>query len=173
MKSNERGFSYVDVMVGVTILLVGVLALSAAVTAAVIRSRQGERQLIAKQYISTTLESVFSARDITNLNWGAVGNTGTNPDDNGVNQGVFLRGRQPILLNPGNDGIVGTADDTGAPAVGFQREITITDYDDPERRSVDGFSVMMRRIDIVIHYQAGAVERQERTSTMITSYGVQ
>jgi type II secretory pathway pseudopilin PulG len=172
MKSNERGFTYIDVLIAVTILLVGVLALSAAVTGAVIRAREGERQLIAKQYISTTLESVFSARDIERLTWNAIGNVGSNVVE-GQARGAFLAGVQPILPEPGTDGIVGTTDDTGTPVVGFQRQITITDYDDPERRIADGFEVRMRQIDLIIFYQVGNLVRQERASTMITSYAVE
>ncbi len=40
-KLDERGFTYIDVLIGVMILMVGVLALTAAITTAVIRSLVG------------------------------------------------------------------------------------------------------------------------------------
>ena len=51
--ADERGFTYLDVMIGIMILSVGIMALSAAVTGAVIRSRELEQQLIAKQHAAT------------------------------------------------------------------------------------------------------------------------
>lgn len=185
--ANERGFSYVDLMVGVLILLVGVMALAAALTIAVVRTRESERQLIAKQLASSSLENIFSARDIGPLGWNAVGNENTN-FVNGVAQGRFLVGRQGIRVNPGADGVPGTNDDTPSPGPdgvvgtnddvgpflpGFQRQIVVTDYDDPERRTADGFPIMIRRIDVTIFYNVGNVLRQETASTMITNYAVQ
>ena len=88
---NEKGFSYIDTMIGLVILLVGILALAAAVTTSVIRSREGEQQLIAKQLANSTLESIFSARDIR-LNdvdgWNSIGNVGSNWNSrkNGMHQ---------------------------------------------------------------------------------------
>ena len=115
--NNEQGFTYVDVLIGVLILLIGVMALAAAVTAAVTRTREGEQQLIARQFAASTLESIFSARDMSALGWDAIGNVGTNPVG-GVNRGVFLTGQQQVRPNAGADGIVGTADDAGTFAAG-------------------------------------------------------
>ena len=170
--SDEKGFSYVDVLIGVTILLVGVLALAAAVTAAVVRTREGEQRLIAKQLATSTLESIFSARDIGTLGWDSIGNVGNNVV-NGVPRGIFLIGRQQIFSDPGPDRVVGTSDDGGTPLQGFQRQITISDYDDPERPRANGFPIMMRRIDVTIFYYVGGIQRQETVSTMISNYAIQ
>lgn len=193
LKVNERrsqqGFTYIDVMIAVMILMVGVLALTSALTAAVIRTREGEQQLIAKQLAYSTLESIFSARDMTRLGWNAVGNVGSNPVG-GVNQGVFLVGQQAVRPNPGADGVVGTADDdpglgadgvagtaddppANPPLAGYQRQIAVTDYNDPERLVADGFPIMMRRINVIIFYRVGNIQRQEAALTMITNYAVQ
>ena len=183
---NEEGFSYIDTMIGLVILLVGVLALAAAVTTSVIRSRESEQQLIAKQLANSTLESIFSARDIR-LNgvdgWNSIGAIGSNPVD-GVPQGIFVVGQTPIRANAGADGIIGTIDDacagTGPCCVnsvcnssaimsGFQRQITITDINDPERPTPP-WPIMMRRVEITIYYQASRTLRQEKVATVITSY---
>lgn len=186
MHKNQDGFSYIDVMIGLVILMVGVLALAAAVTTSVIRSRGAEQQLIAKQLANSTLESVFSARDIR-LNgsdgWPSIGNVGSNPVD-GTPMGVFVNGQAPIRESAGADGIIGTADDacsgTGpccAGAVcnnspvlkGFQRTILITDINDPERPSPP-WPIMMRRVEITIFYQANGKIQQEKVATIISSY---
>ncbi len=186
IQKNERGFSYIDVLIGLMILMVGVLALAAAVTMSVVRAREGEQQLIAKQLANSTLESIFAARDIRLNNsdgWNSIGNVGSNPVD-GTPQGVFVVGRSPIRENAGGDGIIGTADDacagTGQCCVngvcnastvlkGFQRQITITDINDPER-PFPAWPIMNRRVDIIIYYDAGRAIRQEKVSTVITSY---
>lgn len=183
---NENGFSYIDTMIGLVILMVGVLALAAAVTTSVVRSREAEQQLIAKQLANSALESIFSARDIR-LNgtdgWYSIGNEGTNPLD-GTPRGIFVSAQAPIRVDAGADGIIGTADDacagTGPCCVGgvcnnsqvlkgFQRQITITDINDPQRPTPP-WPIMMRRIEIVIFYQAGRAIRQEKVATVITNY---
>ena len=186
MHKNQRGFSYIDVMVGLVILLVGVLALAAAVTTSVIRSRGAEQQLIAKQLANSTLESIFSARDIRlddTDGWNAIGNVGSNPI-NGTPKGVFVNGQSPIRESAGADGIIGTADDacsgtgpccyasicnTSTVLKGFQRQIVITDINDPDRPSPP-WPIMMRRVDITIYYQTSVSVQQEQISTIITSY---
>jgi type II secretory pathway pseudopilin PulG len=172
---KQKGFSYLDVMVGVTILLVGVLALVAAITAAVVRTNQQELQLRAKQYAYSTIEAIFSARDINTLGWDAIGNVGNNVVG-GVAKGIFLTGQQPIRLDPGNAVVVpGTAADTGTPIIGFQRQITITDICDPDRPSsacnpAGNNKVMSRQITVTIFYQVGNSQFQETVSTVISNF---
>jgi Tfp pilus assembly protein PilV len=186
MHKNQDGFSYIDVMIGLVILLVGVLALAAAVTTSVVRSRGAEQQLIAKQLANSTLESIFSARDIRlddTPGWNAIGNVGNNTVG-GTPRGVFVNGRSPIRESAGADGIIGTADDacsgTGpccAGAVcnnstvlkGFQRQIVITDINDPDRPS-PAWPIMMRRVEITIFYHTPASIQEEKVATIITSY---
>ena len=186
MHKNEEGFSYIDTMIGIVILLVGILALAAAVTTSVIRSRESEQQLIAKQLANSTLESIFSARDIR-LNgedgWNSIGNIGSNPVD-GVPKGIFVIGQAPIRDSAGADGMIGTLDDacagtgpccvsgvcnSSAILAGFKRQVTITDINDPERPTPP-WPILMRRIEITIFYQASNTIRQEKVATVITSY---
>ena len=124
--TRQAGFTSVDVLIALAILLIGILALVAAVTGAVVRSRLGEQQLLAKQDVSSTLESVISVRDINNQligGWSAVANTSNpvlNPDGTVQRGGLFLSGEQPLYkntngqelgFNRGKDRILGTKDD--------------------------------------------------------------
>ena len=81
--SNEDGFSYIDVMIAIVIMLVGILALTSALTANLIRSYETDKRIIAKQIALSTIESIISARDIqrpgTIEGWDSVGNIGSNP----------------------------------------------------------------------------------------------
>lgn len=172
---NESGFSMVDVMIAIAILLVGVLALVGATARAIVQTTQSQEALVAKQYASSTIEAIFSARDLDTLGWDAVGNVGSAD----VPAGVFVTGEQGIWPTAGLDGIVGTADDSagpngtsgdsddGTPAEGFRREITIVDVPDPARPNA---RPSLRRIDVFISYSVGGKSFKETFTTYVANY---
>lgn len=187
----EGGFSYIDVMIAVIILMVGVMALAATLTANLVRSYETEKQIISKQLAVSTIESIISARDInrTDFNnnnlvsngWVTVANV--NPGDP-QSRGIFLNGWTPIREDLGLDGIAGTADDacptnsicnvngnqnTSPELPGFERRIVITNDNDPERPSPPN-PIKRKRIDISIRYRANQVLRQQDVSTMLSDY---
>jgi type II secretory pathway pseudopilin PulG len=195
-KSVQNGFSYIDVMIGIVILMVGILASAGALTANLIRSHETEKQVIAKQIALSTIESIFSARDIARVGgvegWDSIGNEGSNPVG-GVNRGIFLTGWRPIREDHGWDGVTGTIDDAcdaGAPCVvprvvnnvsitttndspildDFERQIVITDLQDPERPSPP-HKIARRRIDVSVRYNVNRLQRQQTISTIIANYG--
>lgn len=188
-KPNESGFSYIDVMIALVILMVGILASVAALTANLVRSLETEKQVVAKQIALSSIESIFSARDIAKTGglsgWNSVGNVGTNPDNNGVMQGIFMTGFRPIRQDLGWDGVAGTIDDgcdeggacqvSGRPdnnsevLKGFERQIVITDLQDPERPSPP-HAVSRRRIDVTIRYYVNQLRLEQTVSTIITNY---
>src|SRR3954468_15341410 len=102
---SEAGFSYIDVMIALVILLVGVLALLSGISGSILQARSHEQQLLAKQVATSTLESIMSVKetDPNRLGWDAVGNIGSNMNANGVAQGIFLTGWQPVYSDPGPD----------------------------------------------------------------------
>ena len=182
MKSNEAGFSYIDTLIGMTIMLVGLLALAGTIAASVVRSRQQEQQLIAKQYATSTLESITSARDLKlagvlnglQNGWDSIGNVGSNVVS-GTARGVFLIGPQSVTTSPGTDQVIGTADDNGAVVTGLTRQIVITDVCDPDRPSYNcspagTHPIMMRRIQVTIYYSAGRTQLSETVMTSLTKY---
>ena len=188
-KSNERGFSYIDVMIALVILMVGILASAAALTANLVRSYETEKQVISKQIALSTIESIFSARDIAKTGaisgWNSIGNIGSNPDASGTPQGVFLTGFCPIRGEMGWDGVAGTADDacpgggicqvTGRSdnsseiLKGFERRIVITDLQDSERPTPP-HAISRRRIDVTVRYNINQLQREQTVSTIITNY---
>jgi type II secretory pathway pseudopilin PulG len=177
MERDQAGFSYIDVLIGVAILLIGILALVSAMTSSIVMTTQDEQQLAAKQYAASTLESIFSVRDIRTLQFDAIGNIG----DPQIPGGIFLNGPQPIWPTAGADGIVGTADDQdgpdgipnsgdeGTPAEGFQREIKITNIPDPDRPTAP---ITLRQVEVTIFYQDGNIPRKETITTYIADYTV-
>ncbi len=179
MAKAEHGFSYIDVMIAIVILLVGVLALLSGISGSVLQARGHEQQLRAKQIATSTMESIMSVKetDPERLGWDAIGNIGTNPDYSGVNQGIFVNGFQPVYQNAGLDQVIGTADDNGPQIDGVQRRIVITDICDPDRPSpqcnpAGVFAIRMRSVDVTIIYNVGAIQRQENLRTVLTDYAV-
>lgn len=185
-RRGENGFSYIDVMIAIVLLVFGVLTLAATLTANLVRSLETERQIIAKQLAVSTSESIISARDInlntTNNGWTTIANV--NPGDPQAN-GIFLNGWTPIREDSGADGVAGTADDgcptnsfcnnangtqnTSPEVRGFERQIIITDVNDPERPTPPN-PIMQKRIDITIRFRANQAVRQQVISTMLTNY---
>ena len=188
-KKSEQGFTYIDVMIGIVILLVGILALLSAITGAVFQSKGQELQMDAKQIATSTMESIMAIKEATaksddtlQLGWSKVGNIDTNPNENGVPQGIFVKGLQPVYATPGVDQIFGTPDDGSdspgsKPIPGFQRQILITDQCDLQRPSANcptpgTYSVRVRTVVITVTYFVGTIQRQEQLATTLTDYSV-
>jgi hypothetical protein len=186
-KSNEKGFSYIDVMIAVVIMMVGVLAMVGALTANLMRSYEGERRIVAKQLALSTLESIISAKEIMRPGiidgWPSIRNVSASPTPGAID-GIFLNGWCPVRDEMGYDGVAGTIDDacsgTGSCVVsgrppntsplisGYDRQIVITDIADPERPAPNGIS--RRRIDVSVRFFVNRSARVETASTIVTNY---
>lgn len=161
----DRGFSYIDVLIAITILMVGILTFAGVLTLSLARTSSGEMYLRAKALASTTLESVMGARYIK------VGGNQYSFDSirNAGNGGVFVDGRQPVHELPGPDGLFGTADDNGAILTGFERQIEIVDVNNPNRPTPPN-PITERRITITIYYADRGVPTTEVIKTAVTNY---
>lgn len=176
-RSGQEGFSYIDTMIALVILMIGILGYMAALSAGVIMTRGQQTQLTARHIAATTLESIMAAKetDPLRLGWITVGNVDTNPDVNGNFKGVFVKGFQQVRSGAGPDEVVGTADDNGDPVAGYTRRITITDICDPDRPSYncptpDDWPVKMRQVVVEVNYFANSLQRTERVATILTDY---
>jgi len=108
--SGEQGFSLIETLLAMFILVVGLVGLSGLYAQAIGTLHLGERRLLAKQKAKETLESIYTARNTSQITFDMVRNVS---DPAGT--GIFLDGFQPMREpNPANglgDGLVGTADD--------------------------------------------------------------
>ena len=187
-KKKQSGFSYIDVMIAIVIMMVGILAMVGALSANLIRGMESERRTMAKQLALSTIESIVSAKEIQREGvvegWDSLRNVLLTPPP-GEPNGIFVTGFNPVREDVGWDGVAGTVDDACAgsgPCVvpgrpnntsplryGFQREIVITDVIDPERPTPPN-PISRRRIDVTIRYFVNQATRTEVTSTIITKY---
>lgn len=178
-KDNQNGFTYIEVIIAILIMTIGILSLLSAITYAVLRERESEQRNTARQLTNAAMESIFAIRDLQQVvgattaidNWNAVANVGATP------QGIFLTGYNTIRKDSGKDGIEGTADDacsTTTCVVGaytnssdvikdYQREIIITNIFEPN-------SIISNRRKVVINvrYFAGQLQRVETVTTIVS-----
>lgn len=185
--SEEKGFSYIEVIIALVILMVGLLGMLSALTSNLLRSYESEKRVAAKQVALSTIESIIAAKQIMRPGvvegWESIRNSIDNPPVGEIN-GIFVNGMRPVREELGWDGVAGTIDDacegagacvvSGRPAntspvvQGFQREVVISDVEDPERPSPN--PVSRRQITVNIRYYVNHLVRDESVSTIVTNY---
>lgn len=104
-KNRQSGFAMVEVLFTIVILTVGLCGMLAMFSVAMASTNSTQEDLHAKQEAAETLESIFTARNTNQIKWADIQNV--------TNGGKFLDGPQQIL-DPGTDGLAGTADDVNA-----------------------------------------------------------
>jgi prepilin-type N-terminal cleavage/methylation domain-containing protein len=196
---DQRGFSLIEVVVAMSILVVGLLGLAQVFYLGMVNSSTSSAHLIAREKAREAIESVHSARDTRTIAWNAVRNanppTCTDIDAAGAQPavafvatggGVFLNGEQQ-LRQPGADGLVNTADDAAAdleelPGANGQFEPGPAPVD-PEPGDDDvalsefwrevaicDVNADLRQIQVTVRYRVGGNERRYTLMTYISSF---
>jgi len=106
--SPARGFSLVEVIVAMVILVIGLVSLAALFGQAIGTMQLVQEDLIVKQKARETLESIYTARNTQQVTFDMIRNV-SDVSVGGI-PGIFADGFQP-LRQPGGDGLAGTADD--------------------------------------------------------------
>jgi prepilin-type N-terminal cleavage/methylation domain-containing protein len=172
---SDAGYSLIEVLVAIALVLVGVVGLEGAMAFGVRRLTASQDQLIAGQRASEAIESVFKGRDNRVLTWAQIRNV---RGVSGADGGVFLDGAQTVrdsgadglvntaddgaleqIVTPGPDGLLGTADDVRTPLVGFTREIKITDL-----------SPNLRQLQVIVRYPTSNGQATYVVTTYISAY---
>jgi prepilin-type N-terminal cleavage/methylation domain-containing protein len=176
--SSSEGFTLMEVIIATAILAGGLLTLAGFLGNGMRFMAGSSPALIAREKAREAVESVHSARDTGLLSWSNIQNVASG--------GVFLGGAQP-LKNPGPDGLVNTADDTGVetirtpgpdgilgnsddvlvPLSNYTREIQITPL------FKDGTLVVnpnLRQITVIIRYTIEGVSRNYTLTTYISAF---
>jgi len=102
---GQKGFSLVEVMISMVILVVGLVSLLGVFGLAMASTQTSQENNTAKQLANEAIEGILTARETANVTWNQIQNTGSG--------GIFVAGFTPIF-NPGVDGIIGTADDAAS-----------------------------------------------------------
>jgi len=104
-RNPQKGFSLLEVMISMAIMMVGLVSLLGVFGLAMASTQSSQQNAISKQLANEALEGILTARETANVPWSSIANTGSG--------GIFLGGFNNINL-PGADGIIGTADDAAA-----------------------------------------------------------
>jgi type II secretory pathway pseudopilin PulG len=106
-RRNTRGFSLLEVMFSMVVMVVGLVSLLAVMGIAMASTQTSEQLAISKRLANEALEGILTARETANVAWSQIANGNCAVGDT---CGIFLAPAQPIDL-PGADGIIGTSDD--------------------------------------------------------------
>jgi prepilin-type N-terminal cleavage/methylation domain-containing protein len=106
-KNRQSGFTLVETVISMVILTIGSVGLLGVFGLAVKASQTSQEDMIARQLASEAIESIYTARNSSELGWPAIQNIS--------NGGLFTDGMHLIKCS-GPDGVVDTADDASCLA---------------------------------------------------------
>lgn len=112
-RCSNAGFTLVETLIAIAILTVGILSLAAMLASGLAYMSTSQTDYIAQEKASETVESIFTARDMGQATWSTICNVSSAI----CSGGIFVAGAMP-LCGPGEDGIVGTADDFNGTSCG-------------------------------------------------------
>lgn len=105
-KRAQSGFSLLEVMISISILAVGLLGVLGVFGLAIAANQSSQADMIARQLASEAMESIFTARNTSQLSFSQINNVS--------NGGIFANGASPLLCAGPTYGIVGVAGDTSS-----------------------------------------------------------
>jgi type II secretory pathway pseudopilin PulG len=172
----SAGFTLIEAMISIIILSFGVLSLAAVYAQGIMYASLTQYDYIAEKKAEEAVETIFTARDTKVLTWAQIENVSAN--------GVFLDGPQQ-LLDPGPDGLVGTADDNvnlpdsiiigpGPDGILGTADDIVVNLNPWMKRTIAITPVTgetnLRQITITINYQIGRIQRTYTLISYISAF---
>jgi type II secretory pathway pseudopilin PulG len=157
---SDSGVTILEMIVAMLVLTIGLLGLAASIGYAVTVSNKGRNLTNSKLLVVSLLEQMETLRNTQQLTFGQIANAGS-VDNTGASRAFagFPNGFQTLSINPGPDGIFGTADDLINPGpdniygtsddfvdttwavAGYQRQVLITNL-----------NPNLKRIQVTVRY---------------------
>lgn len=177
----QAGFSLLEVLFAGAILTIGLLALVGLFGTALAATQNSQTDTIARERAMQTLESIYTARQTSQLTFADINN------NTAVPPGQFLSGMRPLsdpgpdglddtidditppapFVLPGPDGLLGTSDDQTISLKNFQRQVQITNVP-----NADGTpNPNLKQIVVTVQYPgANGIIRPYSVQALISSF---
>ena len=170
------GFTLIEAMISIVILSFGVLSLAVVYAQGIMYASLTQYDYIAEKKAEEAVETIFTASDTKILTWAQIQNV--------AQGGVFLGGAQP-LLDPGADGLVGTADDNvalpdsiiigpGADGILGTSDDKVVNLNPWMTRTIAISAVAgesnLRQVTITINYTIGRIQRNYTLISYISAF---
>ena len=107
--ASQRGFAMLETLIAIVVLMIGLLAVLATFALAIGNTTTVQYDSVARQKAAEAMESIFTARQTSQLSFDRLQNVG-------AGTGIFTVGFTP-MTDPGPDGLDGTGDDVPATAI--------------------------------------------------------
>jgi prepilin-type N-terminal cleavage/methylation domain-containing protein len=162
-ENGEHGFTLLEVVVAILILTIGLMGTAAAITYALQFTTLSKNLTNAKLAIVSTIEEVESLRNTQRLDYKQIENVGKVDNTDSPNFfGGFSSGFNQVSINPGPDGVNGTADDLSiAPGTDGSWGTTDDVIDSSLARSgyscqieISTLSATIKKIEVKVRYPA-------------------
>ena len=173
-RRSQAGFTLIETTIAGVVLMVGILSLAAMLANSIALMNTSQNEYIAQQKAEEAIESVYTARNarqdtwanINNISQGGLFTDAATPLCDPGNDGVLGTADDNCnlidsIVTPGPDGILGTADDVNIPLANFTRKITIS--------AISGVTDV-RQITVVVTYTQGGLQRSYTLTTNISQY---
>lgn len=176
---RQRGFTMMEVMFSIVVLTIGLLGMLAMFSVAMAATNSAQDDMLAKHEAIETLESIFTARNTAQITWNDIQNVSNggkflddpqailDPGPDGLdgtaddlNADPYCPGPSQCLVQPGPDGILGTPDDVRLPLNNYTRTIAINTVIDPITGTVDP---TLRQITVTVQYYTSLFRAVQKT----------
>ena len=131
-RNGSDGFSTLEVLAAMFVITIALTGLLSLFGYAISTMSLMQDLLIAKQKSRETLESIYTARNTSQITFDMIQNVSAPP-------GIFLDGYQP-LERPQADGLIGTSDDADIETLTLPGPDGVLNTGDDEDRVLDTFA---------------------------------
>src|SRR5713226_3668695 len=108
-KHQQRGFSLLETLIAIVVLMIGLLAVLATFSLSIGNTASVQNDSIARQKAAEAIESIYTARQTSQITFDKIQNVG-------AGNGIFTPGFT-AMTDAGPDGLDGTGDDTPAAPI--------------------------------------------------------
>jgi type II secretory pathway pseudopilin PulG len=174
---SQLGFTLLETTIALLITAGAIMSLALILGDSLAYMNFSQDEFICQQKAAEAAESVFTARDTGILTWAQIDNIGGG--GNGVFSSAFLPLVDPgpdgivgtaddvtanpdVIRDPGPDGILGNSDDRTIPLQNFTRQILIAD-------NAYG-NANLKKITITVVYTSGKFKRTYVLTTYISAF---